>query len=200
MPSMVRERGAVRCRSVGASLARGARRAAVLARRPRCAALVEPPRLPARGRLAEQVALAELDAERRQRREVRASLDALGEQPRADPAPERDERLDEGLLGVVVADAVDDVAVDLDDGRPQRGDQREARVAGAGVIDREAEAEPAQRPDLALERADIGDRLLLGALDRDLVRIEAGGADLVASSACASKAGSSRLDGVRLMA
>ena len=62
--------------------------------------------------------------------------------------------------------------------RPQGGDQREARVARAGVVDREPEAEPAQRLDLALERADVGDRLLLGALDGDLVRIEAGGADL----------------------
>ena len=56
----------------------------------------------------EQVALAELDAERRQRREVGPPLDALGEQVRADPPPERDERLDERLLGVVVADPVDD--------------------------------------------------------------------------------------------
>ena len=64
--------------------------------------------------------------------------------------------------------------------RSQRRDEREAGVAGTGVVDREPEAEPAQRLDLALERADVGDRLLLGALDRDLARVEAGGADLVA--------------------
>ena len=52
----------------------------------------------------------------------------------------------------------DDVPVDLDDRRPQRGDQREAGVAGAGVVDREPEPEPAQRLDLALERVDVGDR------------------------------------------
>ncbi len=69
------------------------------------------------GRLPEQVALAELDAERGQRGEVGPALDAFGQQVRADPPPERDERLDQGLLGVVVAEPVDDVAVDLDDRR-----------------------------------------------------------------------------------
>ena len=50
-----------------------------------------------------QVALPELHAERGQHREVAALLDALGEQPRADPPAERDERLDERLLRVVAA-------------------------------------------------------------------------------------------------
>ena len=129
-------------------------------------------------RLPEQVALAEFDAERRQRGEVGPALDAFGEEVGADPPAERDERLDQRLLGVVVGDAVDDLAVDLDDRRPERGDEREAGVAGAGVVDREPEAELAQGLDLALERADVGDRLLLGALDGDLARVEAGGADL----------------------
>ena len=137
--------------------------------------------LPRRRRLrvgpAEEVALSELDVERGEHREVRPAFDAFGEEVGADPPPERDERLDQRLLGVVVADAVDDLAVDLDDRRAEGGDQREAGVAGTGVVDREPEAELAQRLDLALERADVGDRLLLGAFDGDVVRVEAGVAD-----------------------
>ena len=81
-----------------------------------------------------------------------------------------------------MADAVDDLAVDLDDRRPRRCDEREAGVAGAGVIDREAEAESSQRLDLALERAEVRTGLLFGALDRDVVRIEAGRPDLAAEA------------------
>src|SRR4029079_9205023 len=73
---------------------------------------------------------------------------------------------------------MDDVAVDLDDRWPQGGDEREAGISGARIVDREAEAELAQGPDLALERGDVGDRLLLGALDGDLARVEADLADL----------------------
>jgi len=85
-------------------------------------------------RFAEQIALPELDPERAQFGEIRASFDPLRQEPRADAPAERDEGLDERLFRIVVADPVDDVAVDLDDGRPERGDQREARVASAGVV------------------------------------------------------------------
>ena len=130
------------------------------------------------GRLPEQIALPEFDAEGRQRREVRPPFDAFGQEVGTDPAAERHERLDERLLGVVVVEAVDDVAVDLDDRWPQCGDEREAGVAGAGVVDREPEAELAQGLDLALERGEVGDGLLLGAFDGDLARVEADVADL----------------------
>ena len=127
-------------------------------------------------RPADQVALAELHAERAEHREVGPLLDALGQQPRPDPAAERDERLDQGLLRVVAGDALGDHAVDLDDRRMQRGDQREARVARAGIVDREPESEPAQRLD-RLQRDHVGDRLLLGAFEGDLARRQAGGDD-----------------------
>ena len=180
MPSMVRERGVVRGRWGRVPASPGARRRPGLALGlGRAPDPVEPSRLHRRERRpAEQVALAEFDAERRQRREVGPPLDAFGQEVGADPAAERHERLDEGLLGVVVADAVDDLAVDLDDRRPQRRDQREARVAGAGVVDREPEAGLAQGLDLAMEHADVGDRLLLGAFDGDLAGLEPGVADL----------------------
>ena len=68
-------------------------------------------------------------------------------------------------------------------GGAQRGDQREARVARAGIVDGKPEAEPTERLDLALERDDVGDGLLLGALERDLLGLEAGLADHVGERA-----------------
>ena len=70
-----------------------------------------------------------------------------------------------------------DLAIDLDDRRSQRGHEREARVAGPRVIDREAEAQASQGLDLALEWAEIRDRLLLRALDGDARWRQAGGPD-----------------------
>src|SRR5439155_27062016 len=125
------------------SPAPGARRADGLARHgcPEC----EPARRIGRERrLAQQVALAQVHAQLLERREVGPLLDAFGEQPRPDPPAERHEGLDEGLLGIVTGDAVGDLAVDLDDRRPKGGDEREAGVAGAGVVDGEAEAEAAE--------------------------------------------------------
>ena len=57
------------------------------------------------GGLADQVALAEVDPEVAEHREVGPPLDALGKEPSTDPAAERDEGLHEGLLGVVAGDA-----------------------------------------------------------------------------------------------
>ena len=95
---------------------------------------------------------------------------------------------------------VDDVAVDLDDRRAERGDEREARVAGPGVVDGEPEPGPAQGLDRALERHDVGDGLLLRALERDLARLEDRASRTIAASGPASNRGSSRLAGVKLMA
>ena len=167
MPSMVRER-------------RGARRPRLRVARGLCLRFLVSCRGGAGSAagLPEQVALTEFDAEGRQRGEVGAALDPFGQEVGTDPAAERHECLDQRLLGVVVVEPVHDVAVDLDDRWPQGGDEREAGVPGTGVVDREPEAELAQGLDLALERGDVGDGLLLGALDGDLARVEAGLADL----------------------
>jgi len=127
-------------------------------------------------RSAEQVALPEVDLAFLKSDQVATVLDALGHHLGADPAAKRDESLDQGLLGltVLVADAVDDLAIDLDDRRLERGDDREAGVARAGVVDGEAEAEAAERPNLLLEARHVGDGLLLGALDHDLAGRQAG--------------------------
>src|ERR1700690_1006485 len=104
-------------------------------------------------RAAEQVALAEVDLAFRPGDQTRAVLDSLGNDLGPDAAAERDERLDQGLLGlaVLVADPGHDFAVDLDDRRLEGGDDVEAGVAGAGVVDGEAETELAQGFDLLLE-------------------------------------------------
>src|SRR6185503_19631314 len=119
----------------------------------------------------------ELYAEPLEGVEVAARLDALREEPGMDAPPERDERLHECLLGVVARDPPDDLLVDLDDRRVERGDEREAGIARAGIVDGEPEPQAAQRLDLALERDDVLDRLLLGALERHLARRQAGGPD-----------------------
>src|SRR4051812_23829276 len=125
-----------------------------------------------RRRLPDEIALTKIDAEVRQHREVGATLDPFGQEQCTDPPTERDERLDEGLLRVVPSDPEGDLAIDLDHRRTKSGNQAEARVAGAGVVDREAEPEPAERLDLPDERPDVRDGLLLSALQRDVLRLE----------------------------
>src|ERR1700690_745855 len=117
-------------------------------------------------RAAGQVALPEVHLAFLKSDQVATVLDALGHHLGADPAAKRDESLDQGLLGltVLVADAVDDLAIDLDDRRLERVDDREAGVARAGVVDGEAEAEAAERPNLLLGAGRGGEGLLLGAL------------------------------------
>ena len=77
-----------------------------------------------------------------------------------------------------MADPVDDLAIDLDDRRAQGGDECKAGIAGAGVVHREPEPELAEGLHLALEHPDVGDRLLLRALDGDLARVQPDGAHL----------------------
>src|SRR5438552_17789598 len=105
--------------------------------------------------MAVDIAMADVYTEGFHRRQVVTSLDAFGEQPRADPATERHERFDQCLLRVVAGDPVGDVAIDLDDCRLERRDEREARVARTGVIDGKAETEAPHRLALAGERADV---------------------------------------------
>ena len=100
----------------------------------------------------------------------------------------------------LVADAPDDLAVDLDDRRPQGGDEGEARVAGTGVVHREAEAELAHLLDVLGQARRIRDVHLLGALEGDLAAAEAVGRDARRRTAAAEKFGLSRLAGVKLIA
>ena len=81
----------------------------------------------------------------------------------------------------------------------ERGDEREARVAGPGVVDGKPEPGPAQRPDRLLERHDVGDGLLLRAFERHLARVQAGVPDDRGQGGGLERS-SSRLAGVRLTA
>jgi hypothetical protein len=69
-------------------------------------------------------------------------------------------------------DAGDQRAVHLDDVRAQADQLLEAGVAGAGVVERDPRAALAQRGQLELERAVLGERLVLGELDRDALEVE----------------------------
>ena len=133
----------------------------------------------------EQVPLPEFDAELdfRAARSARRSIPSAS---RCAPIrrPNDDERLDQRLLRVVVTDAMDDLTIDLDDRGPERRDEREAGIAGTRIVHCEPEPELAQRPNLALERPDVRDRLLFSAFDRDLVRVQPRIAHLGAEGGC----------------
>ena len=152
------------------------------------------------GRPADEIALSELDPERRRASRGRPLLDALGQQPCADPPAERDERLDEGLLRVVAGDPVGDLAVDLDDRRVEGGDEGEARVARAGIVDREPEAEPAERLDLRFIMARRRTTACCSVHSSVIWRGDRPASFTIAASAFASNWSSSRLAGVKLIA
>jgi hypothetical protein len=89
---------------------------------------------------------------------------------------------------------VDDLAVDLDERRPQCGDEGEGGVAGARVVDGEAEAGPAQLAHALDEGRLVWRGLLFGALDGDGRGRDAGGPAAV-GSALGSNHGSAGLMG-----
>ena len=63
--------------------------------------------------------------------------------------------------------AVDERAVDLDELRPQLGDDTHARVPGAGVVDGDAESACAQFRGDALQERKVGDRFTFAELEHD---------------------------------
>ena len=121
-------------------------------------------------RLAEQVPLAQLDAEALERFQVRRVSMPSASRRAWIRRPNETNASTSACFASSLAMRRTISLVDLDDRRPQRRDEREARVAGAGVVDREAEPEAPERLDLALERDDVLDGLLLGAFERDLAR------------------------------
>jgi hypothetical protein len=90
-------------------------------------------------------------------RGVRRSGDRMTRKPPRGPASR----------ALLAADAVDDLAVDLDDRGSEGGNEGEARIPGTGIVDRETESELSQRAHVPREGQDIGHGLLLGALHGD---------------------------------
>ena len=95
-------------------------------------------------RAPEHVALAVADAERGQRGEVVAALDALGADVGAGAPGEGDEALDQRGAHRVGGDAVDEAAVELDDVGPHAHELLQAGVARARVVDRDQRAAAAE--------------------------------------------------------
>ena len=123
-------------------------------------------RRPRRRRAAEQVALAELDAEGGERGELAGRLDALAADLGLDAAGEDDEELDERRLRASRCRRDShEAAVELDDVGLHAHDLLEARVARAGVVDGDPGAAAAQLGEAGLERAVLGRELVLGDLD-----------------------------------
>ena len=84
-----------------------------------------------RGRPAEQIALAQSDADRSERVALGDRLDAFGDERTARLEREIDETGDEGLSGIVAVDRPDEVDVELHELGLQLDDVAEAREPGA---------------------------------------------------------------------
>src|SRR5690348_13329954 len=89
----------------------------------------------------DQPALDEGDSGVADRGALGLGLDALGDDGGAELAGERGHRADDATLGGVALDVADQRHVELDDLGLERGERGEAGVAGAEIVDGDAEAE-----------------------------------------------------------
>ena len=98
-------------------------------------------------------------------------LDALGDDVVAEGRGHGDDTLNDRCVARVGAEAGDERAVDLDRIDRKLAQERERRVAGAEVVEREVDAE---RSDALEVLEAVGDlhRRGLGELDRDLLGVE----------------------------
>ena len=92
----------------------------------------------------EVVALAEVAADLAQHVELRAGLDALGDDLEADGLGEADDQAHERRVVVGEREALDELARDLQRVERQVAQVAERRVAGAEVVERELHAEVAE--------------------------------------------------------
>jgi hypothetical protein len=99
-----------------------------------------------------------------QQREDRAARDALDDHRQAEAGAQVQHRPAHGLAGGVVLDVGQEVLVHLEhvDGHADQVGQR--RPAGAEVVDRDADAEPAQHGEV-LENVRVVEQHRLGDLD-----------------------------------
>ena len=132
-----------------------------------------PTRRPRSG-ATEEVALDRVDTEQLQGVELGCGLDALADHQAARLERVEDQRADHRPARVVVVDAGDQGAVDLDDVRADRDDVPEGRVAGPRVVDGQPDAVQSQRLAGAEQRRVVVNGGVLGQLDHDPGRGEAG--------------------------
>ncbi len=123
---------------------------------------------PRRGGAAQGVSLAPVDVEVGERGDLVERPDPLRADDRAGAAGEAHEGLDQGHARGVLVDALGEDAVELDDVRLHPRQLPQARVAGAGVVHRDASATLTQVLQCVADGLVLGDRLVLGDLDHDL--------------------------------
>jgi hypothetical protein len=110
----------------------------------------------------------------RRRQAPHARRDIPGEHFDADRLAEVDDRGDDRAVAGVGEEACDEGPVDLDDVRPQLLQVAERGVAGAEVVDRDADPEPAQRLEAFDRRLHVARERALGHLERQQSGIERG--------------------------
>ena len=116
--------------------------------------------------------LSELDAEGLEHLLLGSGLDPLGDEARADVAPEGEERDHERATCAVRVHRMDQRPVDLDELRAQFGDHAHARVPGPGVIDGDAVPVRAQIGGDPLQMLEVENRITLAEFEDDRAGIE----------------------------
>src|SRR5690606_13837799 len=136
------------------------------------AALQKLEQLARRQRPGEQVTLHLVAAVAAQQLELTARFDPLGDHLEAQALGERDDRLGDRGVVRIGGDVLDERLVDLERLDREALEVQRRRVAGAEVVDREADAE-------TVERLQLGDRLLGVAHDaaRGQLALEIGGVE-----------------------
>src|SRR4051812_10774677 len=121
---------------------------------------------------ADVEALGEVDAELREQLERLRVGYELRDGTAPDRAGEQHDRLDDLTIDRVAGEAADELAVDLEVVDRELPQRREGPEAGAEVVERHLEAEPAERLRERGGAVDVGDRRRLGDLDDQPARID----------------------------
>ena len=120
-------------------------------------------------RAPEKISLDALHTERLDGHQLARRLDALGNDPGAGLGREAGQGADERMADGVVLQPADQTAVELDDVGAEGEHVAQAGEAGAGVVDRDAQAIRPQRREDTEQRGVVDDLRVLGELDDDAV-------------------------------
>src|SRR4051794_10644841 len=142
-------------------------------------------------RLGEEVALRALAAEALERLELLDGLDALGDRAEAEAVGDVDDRRDDRGVVLLGAEPVDERAVDLDRVDRDALQARERRVAGAEVVEQDANAARPDRLEGRTRQRGVLEQHALGDLEAQRARLEA--APLEAVSTLRRKSGRAKL-------
>ncbi len=126
-----------------------------------------------RHRAGEVVALDLVAAPQAEQRAGLGAVDALGDHAHAEPAPEVHQRVHDRGVALVVGDAHDERAVDLEHVDVQLLEVGEPGVAGAEVVERGGDADRAQADEHVDGALDVGHDDVLRHLDLEPVGREA---------------------------